>query len=168
MREKLILLVSVTTLFISCSQIKKKESLSAITKTEVSVNNSTNEAYTLMKNNCYVCHNPKTVSHDSLLAPPFVAVKRHYSMQYTNKKDFVDAIVNWVQNPEEDKALMFGAVKRFKVMPKLPLETTQLQKIAAYLYDNDIEQPKWFEEHFNEMHGNGNGMRGKGKKMKNN
>ena len=118
-----------------------------------------------MKNNCYACHNPNTESHGDILAPPFKAVKMHYNREYDTKEDFVKAIVNWVQNPEEDKALMFGAVKRFKVMPKLPLPTKNLEKIANYIYDNDVEEPKWMEEHMKEHKG---GKMGKGEGMKNN
>ncbi|WP_456438250.1 c-type cytochrome [Psychroserpens sp.] len=170
MNKKVILLVSIVALFMSCNQAKKE---GFIDLTEVNNDlalltiQQPSEGYTLMINNCYVCHNPNTESHDDLLAPPFKGVKMHYTRQYDNKKDFVNAMVNWVQNPEEDKALMFGAVKRFKVMPKLPLPTDDLVKIAEYIYDNDVDEPKWMEEHMKEKH-EGKMGNGKGKgKMKN-
>ena len=167
MNKKVILLVSIVALFMSCNQTKK-EGFVSITETNKDLalltNQEPNEGYTLMKNNCYVCHNPNTASHDDILAPPFKAVKMHYNREYDNKKDFVDAMVNWVQNPEEDKALMFGAVRRFKVMPKLPLPTEDLEKIATYIYENNVEEPEWMEEHMKEHKGE-KGM-GKGK-MKN-
>ena len=150
----------------SCNQTKKESTTNESTtkKNEVAavVNQEKSEGYTLMKNNCYACHNPNTKSHDDIIAPPFRGVKMHYTREYDNKKDFVNAVVNWVQNPEEDKALMFGAVNKFKVMPKLPLPTKDLEKIAAYIYDNDVEEPEWMGDHMKEMEGKGM-MKGKGK-----
>ncbi|MCF6280145.1 MAG: c-type cytochrome [Flavobacteriaceae bacterium] len=150
MNKKVILLVSVAFLFMSCNQTKKEEFVNiteANKDLDLLTNQEKSKGYTLMKNNCYVCHNPNTASHDDILAPPFKAVKMHYNRAYSTKEEFVNAMVNWVQNPEEDKALMFGAVKRFKVMPKLPLPTKDLEKIATYIYDNDLEEPKWMEKH---------------------
>lgn len=120
------------------------------------------EGYTLMKENCYACHNPNTQSHDDILAPPFKAVKKKYSQEYETKESFTNAIVKWVQNPDEDNALMFGAVMKYRVMPKLPMDTKELEKIANYIYDNDIEEPEWVGDHQKEK-GNGKGKQGKGK-----
>jgi len=36
------------------------------------------EGYRLMKTYCYICHNPEVKSHDQMLAPPMMAVKKHY------------------------------------------------------------------------------------------
>ncbi len=170
MKKNSLILVSIIALiFTSCDKkINKKEQYAAISTSEKeSVTKSDDEGYTLMKNNCYVCHNPQAESHDAIIAPPFKAVKMHYSRKYDNKADFVKAVVNWVQNPTEDKALMYGAVKRFKVMPKLALPTEDLEKIATYIYENQVEQPKWMGQHMKEMHGKkmgkeqGCGMKGK-------
>jgi cytochrome c551/c552 len=169
MNKKVILLVSIVALFMSCNQTKKEGFVSieeANKDLALIRNQEPGEGYTLMKNNCYACHNPNTESHDDILAPPFKAVKMHYNREYDNKKDFVDAMVNWVQNPEEDKALMFGAIKRFKVMPKMPLPTEDLEKIATYIYDNDVEEPEWMEEHMKE-HKKEKMGKGKGMKHKN-
>ena len=35
-------------------------------------------------------------------------------------------------------------------MPKQSFYEDDLEIIAAYIYDNEIEQPKWFETHFKE------------------
>ena len=163
--NKLILSFGLVALLISCKQTKKENplALSEVNKGVTSlVNQQPNEGYTLMKNTCYACHNPNTASHDDILAPPFKAVKMRYTRQYNNKVDFVNAMVNWVQNPEDDKALMRGAVKQFKLMPKLPLPTEDLKKIAIYIYENEVEEPEWMEAHMKETHGgkngNGNGM----------
>ncbi len=167
MYTKVILLASIMTVLISCNETKKeKTDTESIAQNKAITDNlQEDEGFTLMKNNCYVCHNPKAKSHDAIIAPPFVAVKRRYSRQYESKEVFVNAVVNWVQNPNEEEALMRGAVREFKVMPNLPLDTEILQKIASYMYENDMEEPEWFGEHVKEMHGEG---MGKGKNRKNN
>ena len=169
MNRKIFLVVSIVALFMSCNQTKKEGFVNVAEVNKdlaLLINQEPNKGYTLMKNNCYVCHNPNTVSHDNILAPPFKGVKMHYKRTYKNKEAFVYAVVNWVQNPEEDKALMFGAVKRFKVMPKLPLLTKDLEKIATYIYENDVEEPEWMGEQMKEKHGEkkGKGIMRNGKK----
>lgn len=99
-----------------------------------------------------------------------IAVKKRYLMQFDNKSDFVDALVAYAKDPKAENALMPGAVDKFKAMPKQAFEEDDLRKIAAYIYDNQIETPVWFEDHFKENHKNGigNGMgkgMGKGKGM---
>ena len=133
------------------SQDNNYNKLAYITETTSDV------GYDLLKDNCYVCHNPAAKSHDDLLAPPLMAVKMRYSKQYTSKEEFITAIVNWVQNPTEEKALMKGAVNNFKVMPPLPIEVEKIKKIATYIYENDLEKPTWLPKHMQKMHKNGMG-----------
>ncbi|OUR90816.1 hypothetical protein A9Q87_12760 [Flavobacteriales bacterium 34_180_T64] len=109
----------------------------------------------LMENNCYVCHN-LAASHDDLLAPPMIAVKRRYTSSQPTKAEFIEAIQTWIKNPNEANAKMYGAVKRFNVMPKMPFSEETIAQIADYMYEYDIAQPEWFEGHFNEMKGNRN------------
>jgi len=169
MYKKLLVGISIVSLLSSCNQSNKEE------KTEVYQDSEkatiaqrdviqTKDGYILMKENCYVCHNPEAASHDAIIAPPFKAVKMHYTRNYDTKEEFVSAIVKWVQNPSEENALMFGAVKQFKVMPPLPLETSEIERIATYIYENDVEEPVWMNDHMKEMQGNGM-MNGKGKGM---
>ena len=46
-------------------------------------------------------------------------------------------------------------------MPKTPFPEATIQQIADYMFDNNIEQPEWFEDHFNEEKGKRKGQ-GKG------
>jgi len=176
MKKNILVLVgAIALIFTSCDNTKKGVRYAAVSNSEierVAMYTTENEGYTLMKNNCYACHNPNTESHDAIIAPPFKAVKMQYSRKYNTKEEFVDAVVNWVQNPTEDKAIMKGAVNRFKVMPKLPLPTEDLEKIASYMYDNEVDQPKWMGQHMKDMKGKGmmkgNGIdKGQGCGMKN-
>ncbi len=159
MKKTVIAIAFLSVALMSCKERKKEKAYldmpSADTEVAITTSLQTNEGYTLMKTNCYVCHNPNTASHDDIIAPPFAAVKRRYSKQYSTKKEFTNALVDWVQNPDEEKALMRSAVNKFKVMPKMDLDSEVLQKIGDYLYDNEPEQPEWFEAHMNEKHGAG-------------
>jgi len=169
MKKTIILLVGLTVL-ISCNK-EKKETAKAENISAKTVAKADSEGYDLFKMRCYACHNPKAKSHDAIIAPPMAAVKRRYSMSYKTKDDFVNAVTKWALDPQEGKALMRGAVKQFKVMPKQAFNEEELRKIAEYIYDNEIEQPEWFAEHEEEMHGKmGRGMgKGMGKgMMKNN
>ncbi len=120
------------------------------------------EGLQLIKKNCYACHNPNTNSHDDIIAPPLIAVKNHYSRAYSSKDEFVREMTNWIVHPEEEMALMMGAVNRFNVMPSLGISKEDAKKMATYIFENELEKPKWFAAHEKEMHGgkNGQGMGG--------
>lgn len=114
----------------------------------------------LMENNCYVCHNPKT-AEEAIIAPPMIAVKMHYISEDTSKEDFVNAMVEWSKNPSEEISKMPGAVKKFGLMPYQFYPEETIRQIADYMYENEIEEPVWFEEHYNKMHGDRPKMKGK-------
>jgi hypothetical protein len=125
------------------------------------IENNEHPGKKLMETNCYVCHNPVT-SHDNRLAPPMIAVKKHYKKENTTKKEFIDNFKKWVKAPSEEISKMPGAIRNFGIMPYAPYVEKDIEQIADYIYDNDIEQPEWFEEHYQK--GKKNGM-GKGKGM---
>ncbi|MCA0153886.1 c-type heme family protein [Winogradskyella vincentii] len=144
---------------LSCNDSKNKD-LSAFDK---ELTASKHPGKKLMETNCYVCHSP-TASHDDRIGPPMIAIKNHYINEETTKEQFVNDMKAWINNPNEDDAKMRGAVRRFGVMPKqaFPIET--IEQIADYMFDHEIEQPEWFEEHFNEEKGKHQGT-GKGNGM---
>lgn len=147
-----ILLLLAIALIPACFPKKESSKTSAITPSA----KGDATALALLKTNCLNCHATDSKSHDDLIAPPIIAVKRRYSAVYTEREDFIRHIIDWAKKPTEDKAIMYGAVNRFKIMPYLKFEEKDLRRIGAYLYDNEVEQPAWFEEHFKEMHPDGN------------
>ena len=141
-------------------------------KIDSSAKTQTHAGKKLMETNCYVCHGP-TAGEDNRIAPPMIAIKRRYSMSNTTKEAFINSMQNWIKNPTEDNAIMYGAVKRFGLMPKQGFPEETIKQIADYMFDFEIEKPVWFDEHYNEQHGNGNGKgngmgKGKGMGMQNN
>ena len=161
MKNSFLLLLLIAIIY-SCNNSKNKQIDLSQTNSKTTELVDTNEGLKLVQTYCYACHNPQAKSHDEIIAPPLVAVKRRYSMQY-NRDEFIEAITEWVPNPTEENALMKGAVNQFKVMPKLELNKNDLLKIATYLYDNDLEEPIWFDNHFKEQHPNGLIGSGRGK-----
>lgn len=150
--------------FIFSCDSNKKESLYAVRTFDKEKNNQDHPGKKLMETNCYVCHSP-TASHDDRIGPPMIAIKRHYIDSNTTKEAFIASMQAWIENPNEADAKMKGAVRRFGVMPKTPYPEATIEKIAEYMYDFEIDQPDWFEDHFNEINpgAKGKGMgRGKG------
>ena len=153
MKLNIISILIVLIISYSCNQNKE---LAISDKGSIVLNSplvDQSESYKLFKSKCYACHSVTSKSHDEIIAPPMAAVKRRYLMSYSNREEFIDAIVNWVKDPKEENALMYGAVQKFKVMPKQQFYEEDLELIGAYIFDNDIEQPEWFETHFQEEHG---------------
>jgi hypothetical protein len=53
--------------------------------------------------------------------------------------------VNFVHRPDEAYSKMPGAVRRFGLMPALPLPNDDLEAIATIIFYSDLEAPEWFE-----------------------
>lgn len=117
------------------------------------IQDSTHPGKQLMKIYCYTCHDA-TTAEENRIAPPMIAIKKHYIFKDTSKEEFIADMQNWMKNPNEKDAKMYGAVKRFGVMQKSFYPEETITKIAEYIYDYDIEQPAWFDAHYNQRQGN--------------
>jgi len=114
------------------------------------------EGKKLMETNCYLCHSPNAGENEGRIAPPMVAIKARYiDKEGYNKDEFIAAMTSFVKNPTEDKALMYGAVKKHGLMPRQVFPEGSVEKIAEFMFDYQIEAPSWFKEHW-EGHGNEN------------
>ena len=143
--KNVIILLAFSAFIISCNNSKNKASSSF----EKQIKANKHPGKKLMETNCYTCHSP-TASHDARIGPPMIAIKKHYIVDDTTKEQFISAMQAWIKNPNEDDAKMFGAVKRFGIMPKQHFPEETIKQIADYMYDFDIDQPEWFEDHFDE------------------
>lgn len=137
---------------ISCNSNKKnKENLQSensntkeivVHKKVTSTIKVQSKGYKLMQQKCYICHfeTPDPSKRDQMIAPPMLRVQEHYKPTYTNKEEFVKAIMAFTKNPSEEKTLMPGAVKKFSLMPKLPYDDAELNLIAETIYDYEFSQ----------------------------
>ena len=103
---------------------------------------------------CSACHGMNGgMDMDKRIAPPIGAVRMHYMNVYSDKDAFIGAVSNWVETRDENISLMRGAIMKFKVMPPISVPKDDVEKIAAYIYDGNIEELEGFEEHVEEEHG---------------
>lgn len=135
---KLVSIATIVSIFlISCNnnQTKKTEAI-AISQSDL----KNTKGYKLMESKCYICHFeiPDPAKINQMLAPPMLRVKEHYLPNYQNKEDFIKAITNIVGNPSEENTLMPGAIKKFKLMPKLIYNQDELKLIAETIYKYDF------------------------------
>ncbi len=116
--------------------------------------NKENEGAALYKAHCSSCHgNTGGMDMRKRVAPPIVAVRMHYIGSYPEKDAFVMAVAQWVEKQDASQSLMRGAIRRFNIMPPISIPKNDAEKIAAYIFDGDIEKPEGFDQHFNERHG---------------
>lgn len=149
MKNFLIILLAAITIS-SCKNSKKTEDASLVAIKPMETQEHPGKK--LLETYCYACHDA-TTTEDKRLAPPMIAIKKRYIFKDTTKEEFIATMQNWVKNPNEKDAKMFGAVQRFGVMQKLPYPEDVIKQIADYVYSNEIEQPEWFEAHFNQNRG---------------
>ena len=148
-----IIAFGLTMALISCNS--NNNSNSETISEEVLVNNEEiARAQELMTTNCFACHSPKE-GMGSRMAPPMIAIKKHYIDEQTTLADFTKDMVNFVNNPSEEHMKMPGAVRKFGLMPKLNFPEEDLVLIAKYIFENEIEEPEWFQKHFEEEHSGG-------------
>ena len=151
-------------IFASCKDTKKPNYTTGDKpETQVSLGSEEHPGKKILETECYLCHNPKA-SEESMIAPPMIAIKKHYINEETTKEQFQIDLESWINDPSEEKSKMPGALERFGIMPLQPFPEEKIKLIADYLYDYDIDQPEWFEAHYRQGHGNGKGKgSGKGK-----
>jgi cytochrome c553 len=150
---KNLLLILISFFLFSCN--KKKEEYKLIENGNVQLDTIAHNGKILMETHCYVCHSTSAEENEGRIAPPMIAIKARYLMDYDTKEDFIKAISNFVKNPTEDITKMHGAVKKFGVMPKQVFLENTVAQIADFMYDYQIEEPTWFKEHW-QGHGNDN------------
>lgn len=101
------------------------------------------KALTLLRNNCFNCHNPD-MGIPNRIAPPMFMVRNHYYYDSISMDDFVNNMIHFINNPTEENSIMPGAVRNFGLMPKQTFKEEDLKLIAAYIYENDLESDAWY------------------------
>jgi len=147
--------ISIILLLISCKNSQKSD-IEPLDDYSVSTQNQTIKTHPgkkILEQECYMCHSPKA-SMTNRIAPPMEAIKRHYIDSTTTKDEFTEALMQWVNDPQTESK-MPSAHKRFGPMPYMPNPGDAVAQIAHYLYDNEIERPKWYDAHFEKAHKDG-------------
>jgi len=98
---------------------------------------------------CASCHTPNA---SVKIAPKIDAVVDHVRKAYPQREDFISRIVEWVDEPKAEIALMPGAIRKFNLMPKLGYNQHDVEEIAEYLFDKNIVLSKEYLEHKKKGH----------------
>lgn len=109
---------------------------------EIAMASQENPGKTLMENNCYLCHNPKTPK-EKIAAPPMILVKASYLKDGNGKEKFIDDMVSFIKNPNENNSKMPEAIKEYGLMPYQFYPENILRKIAEYMFENEVDTPDW-------------------------
>ncbi|WP_273568535.1 c-type heme family protein [Maribacter halichondriae] len=130
----------------SCKDSKKSEykSVESTSEKELAEAVQSHPGKKIMETECYICHDPKA-SQESMIAPPLVAVKKYYIGENTTKEQFTEDLIKWVNDPETESK-MPAALFEFGSMPYIPYPDDALAQIAEYIYEYDIERPKWYDK----------------------
>jgi len=113
-----------------------------------------NQGKQLFEQNCAQCHGVAGgMDMSKRLAPPMIAVKKHYTKHYADQEAFTQAVVAWVANPQKNKSKMKGAIRHFDLMPVVSVSSDDVEKIATYVFANELDKPEGFDEHMKKKHG---------------
>ena len=148
MIKKLIILHSLIACLILSSCTNQKEEKSP-DNNSVNVGQDLAKGFQLLEQNCFSCHSPNAFGENKV-APTIAAVKNQYAKGSASEKEFTEQLINFMNDPSEASSKMKEAVKKFGLMPKMNLSNQQLENIAKYLYNTELENPDWFEKHYAE------------------
>jgi len=142
------LLAALLILITACKEGKKSEMMPVPNTPQTRITQSENNhpGKMILESECYICHNPRA-SEESMIAPPMAAIKKHYITSNTSKEEFTAALMNWVNDPEQNSK-MPDALKKFGIMPYIPYPEDAIAQIAEYLYDYNIEKPDWYDVNY--------------------
>lgn len=94
---------------------------------------------------CVSCHDASTKGSDRI-APPMMAIKKHYLNNANGEATFIQNMMEFVLNPSAEKSQMLPAIERFGLMPNMGYSKQQLESIASYIYHTDMEQPGRYKQ----------------------
>jgi hypothetical protein len=104
----------------------------------------------LFNSKCAMCHVKTRPSDKStLVAPPAMGVMHHIHMTYSNKKDAVAFMSEYILNPQQEKAVcMPKSIKRFGLMPsqKGNITKEEAKIITEWMYKH-IQPNKMMHNH---------------------
>lgn len=88
---------------------------------------------------CAACH---SINPPHKLAPPISHVARYYKRHFATEPEFVEAVVQWVINPQKERSKMPAhVIENFGIMAAFPLPEAQLREVAKYVYTLAAPEP---------------------------
>ncbi len=116
--------------------------------------NDHSEGEKLFMEHCNACHGMAGgMNMKQRVAPPIAGVRMHYKAVHPDKESFVNAVTSWLEKQNESKSLMPDAIRHFNIMPTISVPKEDAKKIAAYIYEGNIQTPEGYQKHFEKKHG---------------
>lgn len=108
---------------------------SLIFHSQLIANQTNNYGKLLLDGNCITCHHPTK----SISAPSLKIIKQRYHEAFNQKEAFINYMVNWVYQPSTEGSIMHDMIEKYELMPQLGYDKDTLEKIATYIYENQIQ-----------------------------
>lgn len=140
--------IIVAIILTSCNEKSKKQKTTIAEDTELA-SREMSEGFNILQSSCFSCHSPDP-SVESAIAPTMMAIKKHYILENTSLEAFEEDLTTFLNNPAEENSKIPHAVERFGIMPKMNLTEAEINKMALYLFQTELEKPDWFAEHYQE------------------
>jgi len=131
----------------SCGQNEKAQNVELDQIADVTLDSDLSKGFQLLESNCFSCHSPNAKGSNRV-APPMFAIKKHYIGDGVNKEQFTGSLINYINDPSEENSEMPGAIEKFGVMPKMEFSKEELELIANYIYETELERPGWYQKNY--------------------
>jgi len=141
--------VIVIALLASCAENNSSPdtTLSSGPETKEVISKELSKGFQLLESNCFSCHSPNAKGSNRV-APPMFAIKKHYIGDGIDKEQFTGSLIKYINDPSEENSVMPGAIEKFGVMPKMEFSNEQLEQIANYIYETELERPGWYQKNY--------------------
>jgi len=90
--------------------------------------------------NCFQCHYPES---SPATAPSFPEIDSHYRSVSSSKEEYIQKMIEFIQDPKVEKTLDPAWVQRYGLMPKFSYSEDFLSKVVSYIYETDFNSHEW-------------------------
>jgi len=101
----------------------------------------------LMPTYCHTCHRVGELEIDEMLAPPLWGVRAHYLAHFPDAAAFVDAMTEFLLEPQAEKSLLPLEVAHYGLKAPVSLAEAELRSVAWAIYAGQVERPTWSREY---------------------
>ena len=141
MRASMLSILSAACLLVGCEKSPKQKAKDAFTAAEIE------QGLQLLPTYCNTCHGVGDREMDEMLSPALWAIREFYLDAYPEPEPFVSAMVEFMQFPREENALMPAEVQNYGLMTTVSLSESDLRATAIAIYAGYIERPSWYRDY---------------------
>lgn len=147
--KKHVVLLLVGTLIIWCVSCGDSEPKDATTEKENQKAQNLKNGISLLEQNCFSCHSPNP-EEQNRIAPTMQEVKMAYLENRETNETRIAAMVDFLENPEKENALMSEAVEEYGLMAKMDFSKDEYRQMATSIFESEMEKPEWYANQYGE------------------